>query len=103
MHCLQKDREALLAFYEFPAEHWTHLRTTSPIEPTFATIRRRIDRAKGCVTRKTMLAMIYKLDECAEQSWRRIRRFGHLAKVVQGIQFKNGIEANKNADSRNAA
>lgn len=103
VHCLTKDREALLAFYDFPAEHWTHLRTTNPIESTFATIRHRTDRAKGCVTRKTMLAMIYKLGECAEKRWRRIRGFNHLAKVIEGVKFKDGIEVTKNADSRNAA
>lgn len=102
-HCLTKDRETLLAFYDFPAEHWMHLRTTNPIESTFATIRHRTDRAKGCVTRKTMLAMIYKLGECAEKRWRRIRGFNHLAKVIEGVQFKDGIGIKNNADSRSAA
>lgn len=101
--CLTKDREALLTFYDFPAEHWTHLRTTNPIESTFATIRHRTDQAKGCVTRNTMLAMIHKLGLCAEKHWRRIRGFNHLAKVIEGVQFKDGIEVTKNADSRNAA
>ena len=64
-NCLLKDREELLAFYDFPAEHWVHLRTTNPIESTFATIRHRTARTKGCVTRKTMLAMIFKLATCA--------------------------------------
>jgi len=92
--CLSKDREALLAFYDFPAEHWVHIRTTNPIESTFATIRHRTDQAKGCVSRDTMLAMIYKLGMCAQKRWRRIRGFKHLAKVIEGVKFKDGIEIN---------
>lgn len=98
--CLVKDRESLLAFYDFPAEHWLHLRTTNPIESTFATIRHRTDRAKGCVTRDTMLAFVYKLGTCAEKRWRRIRGFEHLAKVITGVKFKDGIEV---TESRKAA
>ena len=98
--CLVKDREALLAFYDFPAEHWVHLRTTNPIESTFATIRHRTDRAKGCVTRDTMLSFIYKLGMCAEKRWRRIRGFEYLAKVITGVNFKDGIEV---TDSRKEA
>jgi transposase-like protein len=98
--CLVKDREPLLAFYDFPAEHWLHLRTTNPIESTFATIRHRTDRAKGCVTRDTMLAFVYKLGTCAEKRWRRIRGFEHLAKVITGVKFKDGIEV---TESRKAA
>lgn len=103
VECLVKDREALLAFYDFPAEHWTHLRTTNPIESTFGTIRHRTNQTKGCVTRNTMLAMIFKLGLCAEQRWRRIRGFNHLAKVIDGVPFKDGIEVSKNTDTRNAA
>ena len=101
--CLAKDREALLAFYDFPAEHWVHIRTTNPIESTFATIRHRTDRTKGCVTRDTMLTMIYKLGMCAEKRWRRIRGFNHLAKVIAGVKFKDGIEVTDRTDSRSAA
>ena len=90
--CLRKDRQALLNFYDFPAEHWVHLRTTNPIESTFATIRHRTDQAKGCVTRKTMLAMVFKLGQCAEKKWQRIRGFKHVAKVITGVVFKDGIE-----------
>ena len=90
--CLIKDRDALLAFYDYPAQHWVHLRTSNPIESTFATIRHRTDRAKGCVTRDTMLAFIYKLGMCAEKRWRRIRGFNHLAKVIAGVRFKDGVE-----------
>ena len=73
--CLARDREELLAFYNFPAAHWTHLRTTNVIESAFATIRHRSSRAKGCVTRQAMLSMIYKMGMSAEQSWRRLRGF----------------------------
>ena len=90
--CLQKDRESLLAFYDFPAEHWTHIRTTNVIESSFATIRHRTKQAKGCVTRKTMLTMIFKMGECAENNWRKLRGFKHLAKVIGGVKFIDGVE-----------
>ena len=102
--CLERDREALLVFYDFPAEHWVHIRTTNPIESTFATIRHRTDRARGCVSRNTMLAMIYKLGMSAEKRWRRIRGFDYLAKAIKGVKFRDGIEVNSEAeDSRSAA
>lgn len=100
---LVRDRDELLAFYDFPAQHWQHLRTTNPIESTFATIRHRTDRAKGCVTRDTMLTMIYKLGLSAEKRWRRIRGFNHLAKVIAGVQFKDGVEVGEQTDQRHAA
>ena len=87
-----RDRDELLAFYDFPAAHWTHLRTTNVIESAFATIRHRSSRAKGCVTRQTMLSMIYKMGRCAEKSWRRLRGFRQLAKVIEGVKFNDGIE-----------
>lgn len=90
--CLTKDRETLLAFYDLPAAHWQHVRSTNVIESAFATIRHRTDRAKGCVTRQTMLAFIYKLGMAAQKSWRRLRGFEHLAKVIAGVQFKDGVE-----------
>src|SRR3954463_15195682 len=90
--CLVKDRDALLAFYDVPAEHWKHLRTTNPIESTFATIRHRTVRAKGCLSNKTALALIFKLAEAAEKSWRRLDGHLHLPKVIRGITFTNGIE-----------
>ena len=68
--CLEKDREALLAFYDFPAEHWKHLRTTNPIESTFATVRHRTIRAKGCLSNKTALALVFKLVDGAQKTWR---------------------------------
>lgn len=70
VECLIKDRDALLAFYDFPAAHWKHLRTTNVIESSFATVRHRTVRSKGCLSNKTALAMIFKLAEAAEKSWR---------------------------------
>jgi len=91
-NCLFKDRESLMTFYDFPAVHWQHLRTTNPIESTFATIRHRTTRMKGCVTRDSMLHMMFKLGECAEKNWRKLRGFKYLAKVVEGVKFVNGEE-----------
>ena len=90
--CLTKDREALLAFYDFPAEHWKHLRTTNPIESTFATVRHRTVRSKGCLSNRTAIAMIFKLAQAAEQSWRRLDGHNQLPKVVIGIKFIDGIQ-----------
>jgi putative transposase len=90
--CLTKDRESLLSVYDFPAEHWVHIRSTNPIESTFATIRHRSDRAKGCVSRATMLALIYKLGMSAEKRWQRLCGFQLLAKVIAGVPFRDGVE-----------
>jgi putative transposase len=90
--CLTKDRDVLLAFYDFPAEHWKHLRTTNPIESTFATVRHRTIRSKGCLSNKTALAMVFKLAEAAQKSWRRLRGHNQLPKVIQGVKFADGIE-----------
>ena len=90
--CLQKDREELMAFYDFPAQHWQSIRTSNPIESTFATIRHRTKRSKGCLSRDGMLHMMFKLGQCAEKSWRRLRGFNYLAKVITGVKFKDGIE-----------
>ena len=87
-----KDRDALLAFYDFPAEHWKHLRTTNPIESTFATIRHRTVRAKGCLSNKTALAMIFKLAQAAETNWRRLDGHAQLPKVIRGVTFNDGVE-----------
>jgi transposase-like protein len=90
--CLTKDREALLAFYDFPAEHWKHLRTTNPIESTFATVRHRTVRSKGCLSNRTAIAMVFKLAQAAEKSWRRLDGNNQLPKVVTGVKFIDGIE-----------
>ncbi len=90
--CLEKDRAALLAFYDFPAEHWKHLRTSNPIESTFATVRHRTTRAKGCLSNATALAMVFKLVEAAQKSWRRLDGPNQLPKVVLGARFTDGLE-----------
>ncbi len=91
VECLEKDRQALLAFYDFPAEHWKHLRTTNPIESTFATVRHRTIRSKGCLSNKTALAMVFKLVEAAQKSWRRLDGHNQLPKVIQGVMFTDGL------------
>ena len=91
------DREQLLAFYEFPAAHWAHLRTTNVMEAEFATIRHRSSRAKGCVRRRTMLSMIYKMGMSAEASWRRLRGFRQLGKVIEGVKFNDGMRSSRTA------
>ncbi len=102
--CLEKDREELMTFYSFPAKHWMSIRTTNPIESTFATIRHRTKRCKGCLSRDGMLSMMFKLGQCAEKKWNRIRGFAYLAKVIQGVPFKDGIEqTNDYSDQTEAA
>jgi putative transposase len=95
VECLTKDREALLAFYDFPAEHWKHLRTSNPVESTFATVRHRTIRSKGCLSNKTALAMVFKLAQAAEKHWRRLDGKSQLPKVVLGVKFTDGIEVAK--------
>ena len=89
--CLRKDREPLLSFYDFPAEHWGHLRTTNPIESTFATIRLRHRKTKGSGTRRTSLAMMFKLAQSASKKWRRLRSHERIVFVIEGRSFKDGI------------
>lgn len=97
--CLLKDKEQLLTFYDFPAQHWQSLRTSNPIESTFGTIRHRTKRSKGCLSRNGMLHMMFKLGQCAEQNWRKLRGFNYLAKVITGIKFRNGIEISNNQEA----
>ena len=89
--CLKKDREALLTFYDFPAEHWVHLRTTNPIESTFATVRNRTYKVKGAFSSKTILTMAFKLMQSAQKNWIRLRGFHHLDNVIRGVKFTNGV------------
>ena len=89
---LAKDREALLAFFDFPAEHWDHLRTSNPIESVFATVRHRTVRTKGALSAKTAKFMVFKLVNAAAKTWRRLKGENQLPKVVQGVKFKNGVE-----------
>jgi transposase-like protein len=100
--CLTKDRDALLAFYDFPAEHWKHLRTTNPIESTFATVRHRTVRSKGCLSNRTALAMVFKLADAAQKSWHRLRGHNQLPKVIQGVKFTDGIEVAAKPDAPQA-
>jgi putative transposase len=90
--CLQKDRDEMMAFYDFPAQHWQSIRTSNPIESTFGTIRHRTRRSKGCLSRDGMLHMMFKLGQCAEKKWRRLRGFDYLTKVMTGVKFKDGVE-----------
>ena len=89
--CLSKDKEVLLTFYDFPAEHWKHLRTTNPIESTFATIRLRHRKTKGSGSRRTSLAMMFKLAQSAEKRWRRLNGHKQISYLIQGRVFKDGI------------
>lgn len=89
--CLQKDRDVLLTFYDFPAEHWSHLRTTNPIESTFATIRLRHRKTKGNGTRRASLAMMFKLADSASKKWRRLNCHEKITLVIEGRTFKDGI------------
>jgi transposase-like protein len=90
--CLEKDRETLLTFYDFPAQHWLHLRTTNPIESTFATVRLRTAKTRGCVSRAGLLAMVFKLTKTAEQNWRTLKGHALLAQVIAGVKFKDGLQ-----------
>ena len=91
VECLVKDKDVLFAFYDFPAEHWVHLRTTNPIESTFATVRHRTRQTKGCGSRLATLTMVFKLAMEAERSWRRLNGHQLMAKVIEGVQFVDGV------------
>ena len=90
--CLTKDRTALLAFYDFPAEHWQHIRTTNPIESVFATVRHRTVRTKGCLSHRTAIAMVFKLVMAVSKTWRRLTGNNQLPKVINGVKFRDGIQ-----------
>ncbi len=99
MKCLTDSKEELLAFYDFPAEHWIHIRTTNPIESTFATVRLRTKRTRSCGSRDTTLAMIYKLIESAQKRWKRIKGFALLTLVVNNVEFKDGLQVEDQSES----
>jgi transposase-like protein len=101
--CLAKDRTALLAFYDFPAPHWHHIRTTNPIESTFATVRLRTAKTRGCVSRTSILSMVFKLAKSAESRWLRLRGTEQITKLMHGVQFKNGVETKKETRQEIAA
>lgn len=90
--CLVKDRDALLTFYDFPAEHWDHLRTSNPIESVFATVRHRTVRTKGALSQDTARLMVFKLVMAAARTWRRLKGENQLPKVIQGVTFRDGVE-----------
>ena len=101
--CLEKDRQELLAFYDFPADHWVHIRTSNPIESTFATVRLRTKKTRGCVSRATILTMVFKLGLSAEKGWRKLRGFRQLADVINGVKFIDGVDEKIIERQRNAA
>jgi putative transposase len=90
--CLEKDRSSLLTFYDFPAEHWRHIRTTNPIESTFATVRLRTNKVRGCFSANTVMTMAFKLCQCAQKRWIRLHHPERLAEIIKGVKFVNGIE-----------
>ncbi len=100
--CLVKDRDALLTFYDFPAEHWDHLRTSNPIESVFATVRHRTVRTKGALSQDTARLMVFKLVMAAAKTWHKLKGENQLPKVVQGVTFRNGVEVT-NTPAQNAA
>jgi len=100
--CLTRDRDALLTFYDFPAEHWDHLRTSNPIESVFATVRHRTVRTKGALSQDTARLMVFKLVTAAAKTWRRLKGENQLPKVVQGVRFTNGVEVT-DTPAQNAA
>ena len=99
--CLQKDKEQLLTFYDYPAEHWPHLRTTNPIESTFATVRHRTKKVKNCFSRTTILTMVFKLSESAQKRWHRLRGFQKLGAVIEGVKFTDGIRVDEQQQTAN--
>jgi len=92
--CLAKDKTSLLTFYDFPAEHWHHIRTSNPIESTFASVRLRTAKTRGCVSRASILSLVFKLTKSAEQRWLKLRGPERIAEVISGIQFTNGVREN---------
>jgi len=100
--CLVKDRDALLTFYDFPAEHWDHLRTSNPIESVFATVRHRTVRTKGALSQDTARLMVFKLVTAAAKTWHKLKGENQLPKVVQGVTFRNGVEVT-DTPAQNAA
>lgn len=100
MKCLVKDKEQMLAFYDYPAIHWQHIRTSNPIESTFATVRLRTVKTRNAVSRKTILSMVFKLAQSAEKRWRKLRGFKLLADVIDGVVFVDGEkQESENQDS----
>ena len=100
--CLTKDTEALLTFFDFPAEHWDHLRTSNPVESVFATVRHRTQRTKGALSQKTVKLMVFTLIRAASQKWRRLNGANQLPRVIEGVKFTDGV-ANSDPAKTSAA
>ena len=94
--CLSKDKDILFSFYDFPAMHWLHIRTTNAIESTFSTVRHRTRQTKGCGSRIATLSLVYKLAITAQKRWMKIKGYNLLEKVIKGIKYIDGIETTKN-------
>lgn len=99
VECLSKDRDVLLAFYDFPAEHWVHIHPTNSIGSTFAIVRLRTNKRRGCVSQDSLLSLVFKLVQSAQKRWLRIQGFKRLAEVIEAVKFKDGIRANQQPDS----
>ena len=99
--CLKKDKEVLFTFYSFPAAHWKHLRTTNPIESTFATVRHRTRQTKGCGSREATLSLVYKLSREAEKCWRRLDGYKLVVKVLAGTRYVDGEERSEGEEQNN--
>ena len=102
VECLAKDRQALLAFFDFPAEHWDHLRTSNPIESVFATVRHRTVRTRGALSPTTARLMVFKLVMAAAKTWRRLKGENQLPKLLAGVRFQDGTEVAEPASTRAA-
>jgi transposase-like protein len=103
VECISKDRDVLLSFYDFPAQHWQHIRSTNPIESTFATIRLRTRKTRNCLGETTALTMMHQLGLAAQRRWRKIRGFRKLADVIRGVRFIDGIDEKEAKVSKKAA
>ena len=100
--CLTKDEEALLAFYDFPAEHWDHLRTSNPIESVFATVRHRTVRTKGALSQKTVKIMVFTLIRTASKTWRKLKGANQLPRLIEGVKFVDGVASSDERENRAA-
>jgi putative transposase len=97
VQCLEKDRDVLLKFYDYPAEHWRHIRTSNPIESTFATVKLRTAKVRGCFSSNSVLSMAFKLCKSAEKNWIKLHHYERLGQLIQGVKFVNGIEQERSA------
>ena len=97
VECLSKDRDVLLTFYDFPAEHWVPIRTTNPVESTFATVRLRTGKTRGCLSRETTFTMVFKLCLSAEKRWRRLNGAEQMSALITGAKFQDGVRVEEDA------